>query len=123
MNVRDQIKMTLAAYQTLYHGSVIFGIRKQLQAEQGRSDLENKIEELEKKKIFLENRVFKWKITSKIAISFKKIELENELDSIEKSFKELRTIEDAKKQSEMVFLKNQTKHLEAFLKNVRQSTN
>lgn len=57
VNVRDQIKMTLAAYQTLYHGSVIFGIRKQLQAEQGRAELENKIEELEKKKIYLENRV------------------------------------------------------------------
>ncbi len=49
--------MTLAAYQTLYHGSVIFGIRKQLQAEQGRAELETKIEELDKKKIYLENRV------------------------------------------------------------------
>jgi dynein light intermediate chain len=50
--------MTLAAYQTLYHGSVIFGIRKQLQAEQGRAELETKIEELDIKKIYLENRVF-----------------------------------------------------------------
>lgn len=49
--------MTLAAYQTLYHGSVIFGIRKQLQAEQGRAELENKIEDFRKKKIYLENRV------------------------------------------------------------------
>ena len=58
MNVRDQIKMTLAAYQTLYHGSVIFGIRKQLQAEQGRAELENKIEELEKKKNLLRKQGF-----------------------------------------------------------------
>jgi dynein light intermediate chain len=49
--------MTLAAYQTLYHGSVIFGIRKQLQAEQGRAELENKIEDFGKRKIYLENRV------------------------------------------------------------------
>ncbi len=49
--------MTLAAYQTLYQGSVIFGIRKQLQAEQGRAELENRILELERKKIYLENRV------------------------------------------------------------------
>jgi len=31
LRVRDEIKMTLAAYQTLYQSSIAFGIRKALQ--------------------------------------------------------------------------------------------
>jgi dynein light intermediate chain len=30
MRVRDELKMTIAAYQTLYQSSVTFGIRKQV---------------------------------------------------------------------------------------------
>merc|ERR1711907_897603 len=43
LRVRDQIKMSIAAYQTLYESSVAFGMRKQLQAEQGKMDLEKRI--------------------------------------------------------------------------------
>ena len=49
LRVRDEIKMTIAAYQTLYQSSVTFAMRKQLQAEHGKADLERKIEELQKK--------------------------------------------------------------------------
>lgn len=35
--------MTIAAYQTLYESSVAFGMRKALQAEQGKSDMERKV--------------------------------------------------------------------------------
>lgn len=35
--------MTIAAYQTLYESSVAFGMRKALQAEQGKSDMEKKV--------------------------------------------------------------------------------
>lgn len=31
LRVRDEIKMTLAAYQTLYQSSIAFGMRKALQ--------------------------------------------------------------------------------------------
>lgn len=58
MRVRDELKMTIAAYQTLYQSSVTFGMRKQLQSEQGKSELENKIEELTKKKAKLDEKVF-----------------------------------------------------------------
>lgn len=58
MRVRDELKMTISAYQTLYQSSVTFGMRKQLQSEQGKSELENKIEELQKKKSKLEEKVF-----------------------------------------------------------------
>ena len=58
MRVRDELKMTIAAYQTLYKSSVTFGMRKQIQAEQGKSDLENKIVDLEKQKEILQEKVW-----------------------------------------------------------------
>lgn len=35
--------MTIAAYQTLYESSIAFGMRKALQGEQGKQDMENKV--------------------------------------------------------------------------------
>lgn len=43
LRVRDEIRMTIAAYQTLYESSVAFGMRKALQAEQGRAELDKKV--------------------------------------------------------------------------------
>lgn len=43
LRVRDEIRMSIAAYQTLYESSVAFGMRKALQAEQGKSDMEAKV--------------------------------------------------------------------------------
>lgn len=43
MRVRDEIQMTIAAYQTLYESSVAFGMRKALQAEQGKADMEKEV--------------------------------------------------------------------------------
>lgn len=39
LRVRDEIRMTIAAYQTLYQSSVTFAMRKQLQAEHGKAEL------------------------------------------------------------------------------------
>ncbi len=36
LRVRDELRMTLHAYQTLYESSIAFGVRKALQAEQVR---------------------------------------------------------------------------------------
>ncbi len=57
LRVRDEIRMTIASYQTLYESAILFGIRKQLQAESGKTELKKRLEELEKKKIELMNRV------------------------------------------------------------------
>ena len=57
LRVRDEIKMTIASYQTLYESAILFGIRKQLQAEEGKEELKKKIAELEKKKLELTNKV------------------------------------------------------------------
>lgn len=59
MRVRDELKMTIAAYQTLYNSSVAFGMRKQIQAENGKSELEERISVLDKRKKELVEKV-KW---------------------------------------------------------------
>ena len=41
--IRDEMRMTIQAYQTLYESSVAFGVRKALQTEQGKSDMEARI--------------------------------------------------------------------------------
>jgi len=40
--------MTIAAYQTLYESSVAFGMRKALQAEQGKTDMKNQVGKVSK---------------------------------------------------------------------------
>ena len=43
LRIRNEIRMTVAAYQTLYESSMAFGVRKALQAEQGKSDMETRV--------------------------------------------------------------------------------
>ncbi|KAM3614998.1 uncharacterized protein V6R79_021982 [Siganus canaliculatus] len=50
LRVRDELQMTIAAYQTLYESSVAFGMRKALQAEKGKADMDKKIADLEMEK-------------------------------------------------------------------------
>lgn len=47
LRVRDDIRMTIAAYQTLYESSIAFGMRKALMAEQRKRNMEARIRELE----------------------------------------------------------------------------
>ena len=49
--------MTIAAYQTLYESSIAFGMRKALMAEQGKVDLQQRIEQLEAENRSLEHQV------------------------------------------------------------------
>lgn len=57
LRVRDEIRMTIAAYQTLYESSVAFGMRKSLMSEQGKADMEEEINGLKKEKRDLEQQV------------------------------------------------------------------
>merc|ERR1712227_365828 len=54
LRVRDEINMTLQAYQTIYQSSVAFGMRKALQAEQGKHEMLEKIDNLNDEKLNLE---------------------------------------------------------------------
>ena len=84
-------------------------MRKQLQAEHGKADLEKKIDELEIKKTKLENKV---------------LELKSKIEAIEKRNQERRETEAKKRDTEIEFLKYQRDHLDKFLKQVQdQKTN
>lgn len=100
LRVRDEIRMRIASYQTLYESAVLFGIRKQLQAESGKEELKRKLEELKNMKTQLTNN---------------KIKLENQLKATEKRIKEKNEIEDQRREDELTFLTQQNKNLEMFL--------
>eukprot|EP00003_Mantamonas_plastica_P002493 TRINITY_DN1188_c0_g1_i2.p2 TRINITY_DN1188_c0_g1~~TRINITY_DN1188_c0_g1_i2.p2 ORF type:complete len:187 (-),score=64.36 TRINITY_DN1188_c0_g1_i2:67-627(-) len=90
LRIRDELKMTIAAYQTLYESSIAFGMRKALQAEQGKADMEAKIDELEVDKKELEKQVMELKATC---------------EAIEKRESERRAMEEKKHADELAFLK------------------
>ena len=46
VRVRDEIKMTVQAYQTLYESSIAYGMRKALQSEQRKAEMLIKINQL-----------------------------------------------------------------------------
>ena len=108
LRVRDEIKMTIASYQTLYESAILFGIRKQLQAEAGKEELKKKKEELEARKK---------KLTDK------KLQLENKLKAFDKQIAERNQIESAKREEEITFLKQQNENLEKFLQSIDQAKN
>merc|ERR1719454_1267710 len=101
LRVRDEIRMSIAAYQTLYQSSVTFGTRKQLQSEQGKAETENMIAELEEQKRQREARV---------------VELKNKCEAIERREAERRAVDERKRKEEIDFLNHQKQHLESFLK-------
>ncbi|XP_064207632.1 axonemal dynein light intermediate polypeptide 1 isoform X1 [Anguilla rostrata] len=103
LRVRDEIRMTIAAYQTLYESSVAFGMRKALQAEQGKADLEKKILELESEKKDLERQVNEQKA---------------KCEAIERRETERRQVEEKKHTEEIQFLKRTNQQLKAQLEGI-----
>merc|ERR1712100_911679 len=47
VRVRDEIRMTVQAYQTLYESSIAYGMRKALLAEQKKNEMKSRIKELD----------------------------------------------------------------------------
>merc|ERR1719399_2612013 len=90
LRVRDEIRMTIAAYQTLYESSVAFGMRKALQAEQGKAELETEIKTLEAEKKDFERQIQ---------------DLKSKCEAIEKRESERRALEEKKHAEETQFLK------------------
>ena len=101
MRTRDEIRMTIDAYKTLYSSSVTFGIKKQLKAEQGVPALAEEVEKLEGEKTQLELEVH---------------ELRSKLDIVEKREAERRAVEEKRRKEELDFMKYQGQHLDSFLK-------
>ena len=63
LRVRDEARMTISAYETLYESSIAYGVRKALVAEQKKIDLEAKIKELSAAKRELQQQVENLKMT------------------------------------------------------------
>ncbi|KAJ3045095.1 Axonemal dynein light intermediate polypeptide 1 [Rhizophlyctis rosea] len=103
LRVRDEIRMSIAAYQTLYESSVAFGMRKALMAEQGKADMENRIKELEEEKRQLEQTV---------------LELKAKCEAIEKRESERRSMEERKHAEEIAFLKKTNVQLKTQLEGI-----
>lgn len=105
LRVRDEMRMTVMAYQTLYESSVAFGSRKALQAEQGKADMESRIQHLESEKKDLEREVAEWK---------------EKCESIEKREGERLAEEEKKHADEVAYLQRANKQLkqqlESFLR-------
>ncbi|XP_010128083.1 PREDICTED: axonemal dynein light intermediate polypeptide 1, partial [Chlamydotis macqueenii] len=103
LRVRDEIQMTLAAYQILHESSVSFGMRKALQAEQGKSDMEKRIAELEEEKRELERRLSEEKA---------------KCEAIEKQGNERLQREEKKHTEEIQFLKQANQQLKGQLESI-----
>mmetsp|Transcript_56906 Transcript_56906/g.116469 ORF Transcript_56906/g.116469 Transcript_56906/m.116469 type:complete len:242 (+) Transcript_56906:169-894(+) len=105
LRVRDEIRMTISAYQTLYESSVAFGMRKALQAEQGKSDMENRIVQLEAEKKDLERQIQ---------------DLKAKCEAIEKRESERRQLDEKKHAEEVQFLKRTNQQLKNQLETILQ---
>ena len=105
LKVRDEIKMSIASYQILYESAILYGIRKQLQAEDAKLELKKELEEKQKKNIELTN---------------KKIALENKLLELKKHFAERKEIEANKREKDLNFLNQQKESLDKIIKNISQ---
>jgi len=103
LRVRDEINMTLSAYQTLYQSSVAFGMRKALQAEQGKHEMLDKIATLEDEKLTLERGV---------------ADLKAKCEAIERREAERRQQDDKKHQDEIQFLKRSVQQLKQQLEGI-----
>ena len=106
MRTRDEIRMTIDAYKTLFGSSVTFGIKKQLRAEQGIPELESQVSDLEAQKSQLELEVY---------------ELRSKLEIVEKREAERKTADDKRRKEELDFLKYQGQHLDSFLKQMNSN--
>merc|ERR1712066_1159193 len=90
LRVRDEIRMTICAYQSLYESSIAFGMRKALQAEQRRNQHNKKMKDL-----MVSNRKLREEVD----------ELETTIDQIEKHEAERRESEERKHKEEVEVLK------------------
>ncbi|XP_018572352.1 33 kDa inner dynein arm light chain, axonemal [Anoplophora glabripennis] len=103
LRVRDEMKMTIEAFQALYCSSVAFGMRKALQAEQGRSDLYQEVEILKNQKLELEQQI---------------TDLKQRAEQADRRAAETRLAEERKHTEEITFLKKTNQQLKTQLEGI-----
>ncbi len=90
VRVRDEIKMTMQAYQSLYESSIAYGMRKALMAEQKKNEMQTNITQLRQACEDLENEVQR---------------CDQEYIDIEKKFEEDTARDDRAHQEQVSYLK------------------
>lgn len=90
LRVRDEIRMSMDAYRSIYESSTAFGLRKALHAEQLRVELEAKIRALEREKEDLYEQV---------------LALEIQCDAVEEEERQRRLEEEKKHAEEVSFFR------------------
>ncbi|XP_072136835.1 axonemal dynein light intermediate polypeptide 1-like [Mobula birostris] len=103
LRVRNEILMTLAAYETLYESSVAFGLRKALQGDLGKISLRQQIEELKQEITTLQNEIS---------------EMKDKYNAAEKRFTERKQLDDKKNSEEIVNLRKINQQLKLQLEAV-----
>eukprot|EP01062_Namystynia_karyoxenos_P060531 TRINITY_DN5215_c0_g1_i1.p2 TRINITY_DN5215_c0_g1~~TRINITY_DN5215_c0_g1_i1.p2 ORF type:complete len:251 (+),score=94.86 TRINITY_DN5215_c0_g1_i1:95-847(+) len=96
LRARDDLRHTVQAYRTLFDSSVAFGTRKAMQAEQGKTDMQHRIRQLERRVADLE---------------VVHHELQQKCDETSRDEKEKGRVEKAKFEEEFKYLKNANQQL------------
>lgn len=93
--VRDELNLTLLSYQTLYESSLAFGVRKALQAEIGRTEMEHKIEQLK----HIEQQLEYQKAELKVELERNAKRAQEEMESLRRQHaEEVETLQQSNKQ-------------------------
>ncbi|KAG8230125.1 hypothetical protein J437_LFUL010617 [Ladona fulva] len=103
LRVRDEIRMTIAAYQALYESSIAYGMRKALQFTQNKGEVEEELEQLKKERDMLEKQL---------------ADLRAKADQVERRATEQRLAEEKKYADEIAFLKKTNQQLKAQLEGI-----
>lgn len=101
LRVRDELSMTMDAYSTLHATSTTFGVRKALQGEEGMAELDAEVDELQTEVVGLQEEL---------------AALRARYEAAERRHGEARALAEKKRKDTITYLKHQTQHLEAFLK-------
>jgi dynein light intermediate chain, axonemal len=105
LRIRDEMRMSIAAYQTLYESSVIFATRKQLEAQDNKIDGTPEIEALNNRKLLIQEEL---------------TQLEISLETHSRRQAERDLVQAKKRADELEFLTQQHSHLESFLKTIEK---
>eukprot|EP01013_Petalomonas_cantuscygni_P008529 TRINITY_DN21254_c0_g1_i1.p1 TRINITY_DN21254_c0_g1~~TRINITY_DN21254_c0_g1_i1.p1 ORF type:complete len:244 (-),score=37.24 TRINITY_DN21254_c0_g1_i1:64-795(-) len=100
VRIRDELRMTLAAYKALYESAVAYGIRKALAGEHGRHEMEQKLTTLRRERDELERHA---------------ADLQSRCDTIERRERERREQAEKKHEEEVAFLRKANAQLTAQL--------
>lgn len=103
LRVRDELRMTIEAYQTLYESSVAYGLRKALRAQQDKEEIQDQINEVQGESKSLQENIQ---------------ELTRELHVLEETEQDKRREIVTKNEEEVQLLKSQVSDLREELEKV-----